>query len=316
MGVCNSTSSPQDKDNNQRSNVIDKDLTKDRKAFVNEIRLLLLGRFLPFLEHLFTSLSFTFTFPSLFFFGCLMAINDSLQQGAGDSGKSTIAKQMKIIHLKGFTKEERIPYRAIVHSNCYVAMRSVVLALCKTQSMDKLSDQNKVCQTPSLSFFLLSLSCFLTQPFLIPAICRIVHKRRHFERTDNHKATGRRNCSTVARSNHSRHRSAVSSLPNIGFSTIVSNHVSGGFYGVWEQITNVHFLSASLTTFNALLMPIIFQRTKTFFVQEHVRLVLWKSLSLMKLITTALWMSEDNVQKEENGFIASKMFLLFSFVLP
>jgi hypothetical protein len=65
-------------------------------------------------------------------------------KGAGDSGKSTIAKQMKIIHLKGFTKEERIPYRAIVHSNCYVAMRSVVLALCKIQAMDKLSEENKV----------------------------------------------------------------------------------------------------------------------------------------------------------------------------
>lgn len=105
MGSCNSTSSPVEKETAQRSQGIDKDLSKERKAFVNEIRLLLLG--------------------------------------AGDSGKSTIAKQMKIIHLKGFTKEERIPYRAIVHSNCYVAMRSVVLALCKIQAMDKLSDQNK-----------------------------------------------------------------------------------------------------------------------------------------------------------------------------
>ena len=31
--------------------------------------------------------------------------------GSGESGKSTIVKQMKIIHCNGFTEEDRIKYR-------------------------------------------------------------------------------------------------------------------------------------------------------------------------------------------------------------
>jgi len=48
--------------------------------------------------------------------------------GGGESGKSTIAKQMKIIHLNGFTEEERKTYKDIIHSNVIMSMRSLVLA--------------------------------------------------------------------------------------------------------------------------------------------------------------------------------------------
>ena len=37
--------------------------------------------------------------------------------GAGESGKSTIAKQMKIIHLRGFTDMERAGMREVIWSN-------------------------------------------------------------------------------------------------------------------------------------------------------------------------------------------------------
>lgn len=37
--------------------------------------------------------------------------------GAGDSGKSTIAKQMKIIHLNGFSEQELLHYRPVVIAN-------------------------------------------------------------------------------------------------------------------------------------------------------------------------------------------------------
>jgi len=48
--------------------------------------------------------------------------------GGGESGKSTIAKQMKIIHLNGFSEEERKTYKDIIHSNVIMSMRSLVLA--------------------------------------------------------------------------------------------------------------------------------------------------------------------------------------------
>ena len=48
--------------------------------------------------------------------------------GAGDSGKSTFTKQMKILHLKGFTDEERSFFKDIIHSNVISAMRAIVTA--------------------------------------------------------------------------------------------------------------------------------------------------------------------------------------------
>jgi len=48
--------------------------------------------------------------------------------GAGESGKSTIAKQMKIIHLNGFTDEDRGDYKSIICSNVIGSIRVLVEA--------------------------------------------------------------------------------------------------------------------------------------------------------------------------------------------
>ena len=40
-----------------------------------------------------------------------------LLSGAGESGKSTIVKQMKIIHESGFPSEDFKQYRPVVYSN-------------------------------------------------------------------------------------------------------------------------------------------------------------------------------------------------------
>jgi len=48
--------------------------------------------------------------------------------GAGESGKSTIAKQMKIIHLEGFTDEERNEYKTVIFNNVFGAMKTMLKA--------------------------------------------------------------------------------------------------------------------------------------------------------------------------------------------
>jgi len=48
--------------------------------------------------------------------------------GAGESGKSTIAKQMKIIHLNGFSAEEKALFITAIHTNVYQSMRNMVQA--------------------------------------------------------------------------------------------------------------------------------------------------------------------------------------------
>jgi len=65
--------------------------------------------------------------------------------GAGESGKSTIAKQMKIIHLDGFSKEERESYKSIIASNTLGSMR--VLATAAQDMGLELQGENKEAAT-------------------------------------------------------------------------------------------------------------------------------------------------------------------------
>ena len=49
--------------------------------------------------------------------------------GAGESGKSTVVKQMKIIHMKGYSEEEYMQYKPIVYSNTIQAMVAMLRAM-------------------------------------------------------------------------------------------------------------------------------------------------------------------------------------------
>lgn len=51
--------------------------------------------------------------------------------GAGESGKSTLLKQMRVIHEDGFPAEERSQYQAVVHSNTIQSMVAVIRAMDK-----------------------------------------------------------------------------------------------------------------------------------------------------------------------------------------
>lgn len=90
---CTGSAPEASKEDIAKSKSIDANLRKDKKNIESEIKLLLLG--------------------------------------AGESGKSTIAKQMKIIYLRGFSDNERRPYREIIFSNIIMSMRSLVLAVDK-----------------------------------------------------------------------------------------------------------------------------------------------------------------------------------------
>jgi len=78
------------KDGEARNRQINDQLASDRKKLETEVKLLLLG--------------------------------------AGESGKSTIAKQMKIIHLQGFNAEERLTYKSIISNNVVASMKALVQA--------------------------------------------------------------------------------------------------------------------------------------------------------------------------------------------
>ena len=56
-----------------------------------------------------------------FFYDCVL--------GAGESGKSTIVKQMKIIHETGYSKEECEQYRPVVYSNTIQSLMAIIRAM-------------------------------------------------------------------------------------------------------------------------------------------------------------------------------------------
>lgn len=49
-------------------------------------------------------------------------------KGTGESGKSTIAKQLRIINKVKFTKEERKEYTSLVYSNVIGAIKTILKA--------------------------------------------------------------------------------------------------------------------------------------------------------------------------------------------
>ncbi|KAK3697452.1 hypothetical protein RRG08_031216 [Elysia crispata] len=49
--------------------------------------------------------------------------------GAGESGKSTIVKQMKIIHDGGFTTEDNKQYKPVVYSNTIQSLVAIIRAM-------------------------------------------------------------------------------------------------------------------------------------------------------------------------------------------
>lgn len=88
MACCIQGSGNSDAD--KRNKEINKQLKREGEDFENEIRLLLLG--------------------------------------TGESGKSTIAKQLKIIHMNGFSKEELASYKPLIFQNAYGGMKTLISA--------------------------------------------------------------------------------------------------------------------------------------------------------------------------------------------
>lgn len=46
--------------------------------------------------------------------------------GAGESGKSTIFKQMKILHAKGFTDDDRISFKSVIYTNVLTDINNLI----------------------------------------------------------------------------------------------------------------------------------------------------------------------------------------------
>lgn len=127
MGCCQSTF---DREGKSRNDQIDDQIRRDKVNLKNEIKMLLLGKWTGVL--------------SFFFFGQISSLNSTLlcRLGAGESGKSTILKQMKLIHDGGYSEDEREAFREIIYSNTVQSMR-VILEAMETLSVPLREQHNR-----------------------------------------------------------------------------------------------------------------------------------------------------------------------------
>ncbi|KAG6875613.1 Guanine nucleotide-binding protein subunit alpha [Termitomyces sp. T32_za158] len=123
----------------------------------------------------------------------LMAKNEikMLLLGAGESGKSTILKQMKLIHHGGYNEQERDSYKEIIYSNTIQSMRAVLEALPHLSlALDPQNDahSNIVLSLPSqieADVFPCDVSDAMRSLWRDPAIKEAVSRSREFQLNDS-----------------------------------------------------------------------------------------------------------------------------------
>ena len=63
--------------------------------------------------------------------------------GAGESGKSTVLKQMRVIHAGGFTQSECRQWRAVIFGNLVNAFQTLLCAM-EEYKIDFEDEENRV----------------------------------------------------------------------------------------------------------------------------------------------------------------------------
>lgn len=94
--------------------------------------------------------------------------------GAGESGKSTILKQMKLIYAQGFNKSERLDFKPVIFSNIVQSFKTISEAMSEI-GIEYDSPDNEVCNhhrasAPSLSPHNHCMSLY-TLPTSAPCLC-------------------------------------------------------------------------------------------------------------------------------------------------
>lgn len=123
MGLCASGMSSEEREAMERSKALDKQLKEDAERAAKDVKLLLLG--------------------------------------AGESGKSTILKQMKIIHMDGYSKEDFEQYREVVYSNTIQSLATIIRAMETLNIQFASSDRERDAAMGNDSIVVLFVFCFV-----------------------------------------------------------------------------------------------------------------------------------------------------------
>ncbi|KAG8984258.1 Guanine nucleotide-binding protein alpha-2 subunit [Tulasnella sp. 427] len=94
--------------------------------------------------------------------------------GAGESGKSTIVKQMKIIHLNGFTPQALLFFRPVIYRNLVESAQDIILAM-KKLGIDFVEPSNRANCERVLSYMVDSDPSFVIDPTIALAVESLIN---------------------------------------------------------------------------------------------------------------------------------------------
>ena len=120
---------PKDKDaegSAAKNKEIDRLLRADEKKQQREVKLLLLGKLYQFTLSDISCSCMSAAWNEIMTYTPSLA---KIYTGAGESGKSTVLKQMRLIYAQGFSKPEKEEWRAIIFNNLLGAYKVVLEAM-------------------------------------------------------------------------------------------------------------------------------------------------------------------------------------------
>lgn len=118
MGNCGSSPTVGTPEDAHRSKGIEQEIRRQSKLYKQELKLLLLG--------------------------------------AGESGKTTFTKQIRILFLNGYTPEQLAEFKAVIYNNIILAIQALLLKLKSEGDIEKLSPETQRCAEQCISLQVIS----------------------------------------------------------------------------------------------------------------------------------------------------------------
>uniref|UniRef100_A0A3B3ZGC8 Guanine nucleotide-binding protein subunit alpha n=1 Tax=Periophthalmus magnuspinnatus TaxID=409849 RepID=A0A3B3ZGC8_9GOBI len=106
--------------------------------------------------------------------------------GTGESGKSTFIKQMRIIHGRGYSEEDRRDFTRLVYQNIFTAIQTIIQAM-NILRIPYMFEDNKVLSSVSVNGFSKLHLDAIKSLWSDPGVQECYHRRREYQLSDSTK---------------------------------------------------------------------------------------------------------------------------------
>ena len=106
--------------------------------------------------------------------------------GAGESGKSTICKQMRLLHGRGFSEADRAAFRPIVYANILISIRRLLQYCSEMQcEVEPVDDVKLVLSTSDDATLRPEVGLAIARLWTCPAVKQAYQRRSRYQLNDS-----------------------------------------------------------------------------------------------------------------------------------